>query len=187
MASPRYDGPERQAPDDRSVFEFGGYEEHDYAPCEHGTYGDAVFGHEEPAAQADHDAAREASYAGHGRSRTGTPGAAPRRHASARAKTTRKRVGRVVPVAAVAATLVAGTAAYALGSTSHPRASNLNAAMSVPSTVASAPSSRAANVASSRTDQGHATATASAAATSVREARGQGDTKRHADRSPVGR
>jgi hypothetical protein len=167
VASPRYDGPERQAQDDRGVFEFGGYEEHDYARYEDtSTYGDAVFyGYEEPAAQTDHDAAREAGYAGHEPEQDRNAGRRTGRHASARAKTTRKRVGRVVPVAAVAATLVAGTAAYALGSTGHPRASNLNAAMSVPSTVASAPNSRAgtANVASSAPIK-VATATASAAA-----------------------
>ena len=166
-ASPRYDGPESQAQDDRGVFEFGGYEEHDYAPYEDtSAYGDAGFyGYQEPAAQADHDAAAEAGSEGHETEPDRNTGRRTGRHASARPKTTRKRVGRVVPAAAVAATLAAGAAAYALGSTGHPQASNLNAAMSVQSTVASAPSSRSgtANVASSAPIK-VATATASAAA-----------------------
>jgi len=69
------------------------------------------------------------------------------RHASVRGKTARKRVGRVVPVAAVAATLAAGTAA-AIGLTSggQPQAANLNTSLAIHGTVASTPASGAGNV-----------------------------------------
>ena len=70
------------------------------------------------------------------------------RHVGPRGKTTRKRVGRVVPVVAVAATLAAaGTAAaYALGSGGQPQASQLNAAMSsLPGTATSTAGSGAGN------------------------------------------
>ena len=68
--------------------------------------------------------------AGHEAEPSGNPRHYTGRHASPRGKTTRKRVGRVVPVAAVAATLAAGTAAYALTSGGQPHSSQLNAAMS---------------------------------------------------------
>ena len=69
------------------------------------------------------------------------------RHKSVRGKTARKRVGRVVPVAAVAATLAAGTAA-AVGLTSggQPQAANLNTSLAIHGTVASTPASGAGNV-----------------------------------------
>jgi len=69
------------------------------------------------------------------------------RHKSVRGKTARKRVGRVVPVAAVAATLAAGTAA-AVGLTSggQPQAANLNTSLAIHGTVASSPVSGAGNV-----------------------------------------
>jgi hypothetical protein len=51
------------------------------------------------------------------------------RHASPRPETTRKRVGKVVPAAAAAATLAAGAAAYTLVGAGQPQASQLNAAM----------------------------------------------------------
>jgi len=73
------------------------------------------------------------------------------RHAGSRGKATRKlRVGRVVPVAAVAATLAAGTAAaYGLGVGGHPRPTQLNAAMaSLPASL-SATHNASANSAAS--------------------------------------
>jgi tail lysozyme len=51
------------------------------------------------------------------------------RHVSPRHKTARKRVGKVVPAAAAAATLAAGAAAYTLVGAGQPQASQLNAAM----------------------------------------------------------
>ncbi|HVT66725.1 MAG TPA: hypothetical protein VHF26_03175, partial [Trebonia sp.] len=56
------------------------------------------------------------------------------RHASPRRKTTRNRVGRVVPAAAVAATLAAGTAAYAMTTSGggQPRAGQLSDALTSP-------------------------------------------------------
>ena len=80
-----------------------------------------------PAIQAGHagDAGRageagQALEAGHEAEPSGNPRHYTGRHASPRGKTARKRVGRVVPVAAVAATLAAGTAAYALTSGGQP-------------------------------------------------------------------
>ncbi len=67
---------------------------------------------------------------GHEAEPSGNPKHYTGRHASPRGKTTRKRVGRVVPVAAVAATLAAGTAAYGLTSGGQPHSAQLNAAMS---------------------------------------------------------
>jgi Phage tail lysozyme len=51
------------------------------------------------------------------------------RHVSPRPETARKRVGKVVPAAAAAATLAAGAAAYTLAGSGQPQASQLNAAM----------------------------------------------------------
>ncbi len=51
------------------------------------------------------------------------------RHVSPRRETTRKRVGKAVPVAAAAATLAAGAAAYTLVGAGQPQASQLNAAV----------------------------------------------------------
>jgi Phage tail lysozyme len=63
------------------------------------------------------------------------------RHVSPRHKTARKRVGKVVPAAAAAATLAAGAAAYTLVGAGQPQASQLNAAMMHASaTVAASPS-----------------------------------------------
>ena len=170
VASPRYDGPECQAQDGRGIVELDGYGEYDYAPFDDtSTYGNGGFhGYQEPAAEAGYyaDGARAAGYTGHETKPDRNGGRRTGRHVSGRDKTTRKRVGRVVPVAVVAATLAAGTAAYALGGTGHPQASNLNAAMSLlPSAIASAHSSRAgtANVAASAPIK-IATATASDAA-----------------------
>ena len=57
------------------------------------------------------------------------------RHVSPRPETARKRVGKVVPVAAVAATLAAGAAAYSLAGGGQPHAAQLNAAMGRPGTA----------------------------------------------------
>ena len=106
----------------------------------HGYADDGSHGYEEPAIQAGHageagDAgqagqAGEAGQAGHETEPSGNPRHYTGRHATPRGKTTRKRVGRVVPVAAVAATLAAGTAAYVLTSGGQPHSAQLNAAMS---------------------------------------------------------
>jgi Phage tail lysozyme len=68
------------------------------------------------------------------------------RHADPRSttarKTARKRVGRVVPVAGVAAALVVGAAAYGLVAASgHPPVAQLSADMSLPANQSSAPHS----------------------------------------------
>jgi hypothetical protein len=103
----------------------------------YGFADDGSHGYEEPAIQAGNagDAGRageagQAHEAGHEAEPSGNPRHYTGRHASPRGKTTRKRVGRVVPVAAVAATLAAGTAAYGLTSGGQPHTSQLNAAMS---------------------------------------------------------
>ena len=54
------------------------------------------------------------------------------RHAVPRGKATRKRVGKVVPVAAAAAVVVAGAATYSLAGTSKPSAAQLNNALTLP-------------------------------------------------------
>jgi hypothetical protein len=54
------------------------------------------------------------------------------RHAIPRGKTTRKRVGKVVPVAAAAAIVVAGAASYSLAGTGKPSAAQLNDALTLP-------------------------------------------------------
>jgi tail lysozyme len=55
------------------------------------------------------------------------------RHADTRGKTARKRAGRVVPAAGVAAALVAGAAAYVLvGGTGHPQAAQLSTDLALP-------------------------------------------------------
>jgi hypothetical protein len=186
----RFGGSEGQAQDGRDVVEFFGHDEYgDIQSGDTGTYADdgsygyaedgpdGSRGYEEQATlvglagdagdavQAGHDAEPGRN----GKHYTG-------RHASPRGKTTRKRVGRVVPVAAVAATLAAGTAAAAYGFSSggHPQASDLNAAMSAGSgSIASAHGSSAgnANAAGSglikvakATDSSAARATAKAAA-----------------------
>ena len=96
----------------------------------------------------------------HGHAEHGDTG----RHSVVRGKATRKRVGRVVPVAAVAATVAAGTAAaYGLGSGGQPQAAHLNAAMSaLPSSLTTTGAGKA-NAASSGLIK-VATATASSAA-----------------------
>ena len=61
------------------------------------------------------------------------------RHADPRSKTARKRVGRVVPAAGVAAALVAGAAAYGLvAGGGHPPAADLSADMALPGNLSSA-------------------------------------------------
>jgi Phage tail lysozyme len=59
------------------------------------------------------------------------------RHAIPRGKTTRKRVGKVVPAAAVAAAVVAGAASYSLAGSSKPDAAHLNDAFTLPGASAS--------------------------------------------------
>jgi hypothetical protein len=186
----RFGGSEGQAQDGRDVVEFFGHDEYgDIQSGDTGTYADdGSYGYAEDGPDGSHGYEEQATLvglagdagdavqAGHdaepgrnGKHYTG-------RHASPRGKTTRKRVGRVVPVAAVAATLAAGTAAAAYGFSSggHPQASNLNAAMSAGSgSIASAHGSSAgnANAAGSglikvakATDSSAARATAKAAA-----------------------
>jgi hypothetical protein len=135
-AAARFGGSDGE--DGRDVVEVFGHDEYgdirgdewgNYADDgSHGYADDGSHGYEEPAIQSGH--ADDAGQAGDepepsqsGKHYTG-------RHASPRGKTTRKRVGRVVPVAAVAATIAAGTAAYALTSGGQPHSSQLNAAMS---------------------------------------------------------
>jgi len=65
------------------------------------------------------------------------------RHASPRPETTRKRVGKVVPAAAAAATLAAGAAAYTLAGSGQPQASPLTAAMIHPATAGASVAGRA--------------------------------------------
>jgi hypothetical protein len=61
------------------------------------------------------------------------------RHADPGGKTARKRAGKVVPAAAVAATLVAGAAAYGLvAGSGHPHAAQLSAELSLPVSLRSA-------------------------------------------------
>jgi hypothetical protein len=68
------------------------------------------------------------------------------RHAGPGGKATRKRVGRVVPAAAVAAALAAGAAAYVLVGSGQSGSSHLNAAMSsIPGTLTSTVSASAGN------------------------------------------
>ena len=130
-----YPGNSPDAYADDSAYGYAGDSSDGYAGDSPDGYpGNASHGYEEPATQAGHpgdagdagdagQAGREAEPSGHARHYTG-------RHASPRGKTTRKRVGRVVPVAAVAATIAAGTAAYALSSGGQPHSAQLNAAMS---------------------------------------------------------
>ena len=108
-AAARFGGSDGE--DGRDVVEVFGHDGYgDIRGDEWGNYADdGSHGYEEPALQSGH--ADDAGQAGgepepsqSGKHYTG-------RHASPRGKTTRKRVGRVVPVAAVAATLAAGTAA----------------------------------------------------------------------------
>ena len=61
------------------------------------------------------------------------------RHADPRSKTARKRAGRIVPAAGVAAALVAGAAAYSLvAGGGHPQAAGLSADMALPGSLGSA-------------------------------------------------
>ena len=82
-------------------------------------------GHEEPTGQHAADG-RAHEYTG--------------RHAIPRDKATRKRVSKVVPVAAAAAALAAGAASYGLAGTSKPEAAQLNTALILPVTHSTAAS-----------------------------------------------
>jgi hypothetical protein len=161
----RFGGSDGQAQDGSDVVEVFGYDEHGDIPNDdtgayaddgyHGYHGyndgfdgyhDGYHGHEEPATQAGNagDADQAGPEAEPGRNFKHYAG----RHASPRGKATRKRVGKVVPVAAVAATLAAGTAAAAYGFSSggQSQASQLNAAISShPGSITSAPTSHAGN------------------------------------------
>jgi hypothetical protein len=143
-AAARFGGSDGQ--DGRDLVEVFGHDEYgDIRGDEWGNYAgdssdgyadDGSHGYEEPAIQAGHaghagDAGQAGeAYPGHEAEPSGNPRHYTGRHASPRGKTTRKRVGRVVPVAAVAATLAAGAAAYGLTSGGQPHSSQLNAAMS---------------------------------------------------------
>ena len=172
-AAARFGGSDGQ--DGRDLVEVFGHDEYgdirgdewgNYAgDSSHGYAGDGSHGYEEPAIQAGHAGqageaghageageageagqAGETGQAGHEAEPSGNPRHYTGRHASPRGKTTRKRVGRVVPVAAVAATLAAGTAAYGLTSGGHPQASQLNAAMSAAGAPTSTVGSGAGNL-----------------------------------------
>ena len=186
----RFGGSDGQAQDGSDVVEVFGYDEHGDIPNDetgayaddgfHGYndgfdgYNDGYHGHEEPATQAGD--AGDADQAGPEAEPSRNPKHYTGRHAGARGKATRKRVGKVVPVAAVAATLAAGTAAAAYGFSSggQSQASQLNAAISShPGSITSAPTSHAgdANAAASglikvakATDSSAARAAAKAAA-----------------------
>jgi hypothetical protein len=158
----RFGGSDGQAQDGSDVVEVFGYDEYGDIPNDktgayaddgfHGYndgfdgYHDGYHGYEEPATQAgDAGGADQAGL-------EAEPGRNPKhytgRHASPRGKATRKRVGKVVPVAAVAATLAAGTAAAAYGFSSggQSQASQLNAAISShPGSITSSPTSHAGN------------------------------------------
>jgi hypothetical protein len=155
----RFGGSDGQAQDGSDVVEVFGYDEHGDIPNDDtGAYADDGYhgyndgfdgyhdGYQEPATQAgDAGGADQAGL-------EAEPGRNPKhytgRHASPRGKATRKRVGKVVPVAAVAATLAAGTAAAAYGFSSggQSQASQLNAAISShPGSITSAPTSHAGN------------------------------------------
>jgi hypothetical protein len=141
------DGFERQVQGVRDV-ETAGYAEHDYVPYgERASFGDASFyGYEGPAAKAEHeDDAGEVGSAGQETELSSNAGRYTGRHGSRRGKTAWKRVGRVVPVAAVAATLTAGTAAAAYGLTrgGQPQAANLNTSTAIHGVVARAQGSGA--------------------------------------------
>jgi hypothetical protein len=78
----------------------------------------------------------------HARQYPGAGGPADRytgRHADPRRKTARTRAGKAVPAAAVAATIVAGAAAYGLvAGSGHPQAAQLSANMTLPVSMSSA-------------------------------------------------
>jgi Phage tail lysozyme len=183
----RFGGSDGQAQDGSGVVNVFGYDEYrdiqndetgayagdGFHGYDYGSYGyDGSYGYEEPATQAGH--AGDAGQAGPEAELGPNPKHYTGRHASSRGKTTRKRVGRVVPVAAVAATLAAGAVAYGLSSGGQPQASQLNAAMSAGSgniTKAHASSAGNANAAASglikiakATDSSAARAAAKAAA-----------------------
>jgi Phage tail lysozyme len=72
------------------------------------------------------------------------------RHSNAQGKTTRRRVGKVVPAVAVAAVLAAGTAtAYVLGAGGQPQTASLNEAMTAIGAHPSATSSAIGNASGS--------------------------------------
>ena len=210
-AAARFGGSEGQAQGDGDVVEVFGHDEYgDIRGDEWGVYpggssdgyaddsfqgyagdssdgyaGDSSHGYEEPATQAGH--ADDAGQAGHEAEPSGNARHYTGRHASPRGKTTRKRVGRVVPVAAVAATIAAGTAAYALSSGGQPHSAQLNAAMSSGSGTLRTAGSGAGNAnavgsglikIAKATDSSAARVAAKAAAKA---------TERQADRGTVGR
>jgi Phage tail lysozyme len=122
------------------------YGEYGYAPYDDtSACADAgPFGDEEPTAAAvrvDHD-----GDAGHEREPSRNAGRYTGRHAGVRGKTTRRRrIGKVVPIAAVAAAVAAGAAAYGL-SGGQPSTGHLNAAAAaLPDVAASTAGSGAGN------------------------------------------
>ena len=123
------------------------YSEYGYAPYDDtSACADAgPFGDEEPTAavvQVGHegDAGRETEPGRNAGRYTG-------RHAGVRGKTARKRrVGKVVPIAAVAAAVAAGAAAYGLSGGGQPSTGHLNAAAAaLPDVAASTAGSGAGN------------------------------------------
>jgi hypothetical protein len=108
------------------------------------TYaGDASYGFDPSATQPWEMPSPEAFEEPKGEDRTA--GRYTGRHTSRQGKTARKRVGKVVPVAAAAATIAAGATAYILASGGQP-ATHLNSAMAaLPASVSSASTANAVN------------------------------------------
>jgi hypothetical protein len=95
-------------------------------------YGFSTFGLFKPSSQDGEQATQHPRAGGTAERYTG-------RHADPRSKAARKRVGRVVPAAGVAAALVAGAAAYGLvAGGGHPQAAGLSADMALPGNLSSA-------------------------------------------------
>jgi len=95
-------------------------------------YGFSTFGLFKPSSQDGEQATQHPRAGGTAERYTG-------RHADPRSKAARKRVGRVVPAAGVAAALVAGAAAYGLvAGGGHPKAVGLSADMARPGNLSSA-------------------------------------------------
>jgi tail lysozyme len=85
------------------------------------------------------------------------------RHSSPRGKTTRKRVGKVVPAVAAAAALAAGTAAYAVAGGGQPQAAQLKTSMILPAGTGTAAAGSASAAASSAAKDALADAAGAAA------------------------
>ena len=98
------------------------------------------------------------------------------RHAGSRRTTARKRVGKVVPVAAVAATIAAGAAAYGLAGGGGPRAAQLADSAQAPSSLSG----------TTHVGIGSAGGAESAASATVRAAKAATGSVTHASARPRG-